>query len=103
MGDAIIDQSELESSARSLNQHSWEPKPTAERSSTPLLQRDDQGNTNKRKKTGNAGLSSDKKSGGSRRVNNGTSYSAIVDPEDEKRNLFVTRTVFGEVASKLAR
>ena len=92
MGDAVADRDALDASATSLNRQSWgfeeEQRST---DTTPLLRRQ------KKKKAPPSGSRDGKRVQEALGRETSASYSALADSDDEKRGLFVTRTVFGEV------
>ena len=101
MTDAVIDASELESSGKSLNQHSWLTDEERARDTTLLLAKDKTNSIqwrrkkNQSSKEGSAGDSSN--SGGAT-----PSYSALLDSGDDARaRAYVTKTLFGEVPTYL--
>lgn len=91
MSDSVADKAELVSSAVSLNRQSWAKQEDQEQQEpadphTPLL----------RKHGGRrAGAESNKSVG----QGSSASYTGLLNTEADTRDLYVTKTVFGEVLS----
>lgn len=88
MTDTVVDKSELESSAKSLNYQSWLPREGGKdhTDNTPLLHREKKG-----------GWFRNKFSSQSQEVSRGTDASVSFLNSSEIKGPFVTRTLFGEV------